>query len=160
MVKWMLFLGLLAGGVSLGVSAQSSEQQNKEVVRYIFERVWNDSHFDGLSTIWSTETLFHFRGSAPVVGPEGVVDQVRRWRAAFSGFRFDVEDLVAEGDRVAARVSFSGTHAGRILGIDPTGRRIQVTQMMFFRFSNGMVVETWEEYDEHGLRQQLADGAF
>jgi predicted ester cyclase len=159
-LRWLLFLGLFIAGSSAGVSAQASEQENKEVVRYLFERVWNDSHFDGLSTVWSAETPFHFRGSAPIVGPEGVVAQVRRWKAAFPDFRFRVEDIVAEGDKVAARVSFSGTHSGPFLGIEPTGRRIEVTEMMFFRFDDGIVVEVWEDYDEHGLRQQLAGDAF
>jgi len=83
-------------------------------------------------------------------------DQVTSWREAFPDFQFVVEDVVAEADRVAARVSFTGTHTGaEWFGLAATGMPISVTEMMFFRLEAGVVVEAWEDYDEQVMRQQL-----
>lgn len=159
----MLLRALTLFGIALLIcsaeaAAQTSEPQNKRIVRHIFERVWNDAHFDSLQVIWAADARFHFRGSASPTGPDRVEGIVRRWREAFPDFRFVVEDLIAEGDRVAARLTFTGTHSGRFQGIDPTGRQISVTEMMFFRINDGMIVDAWEDYDAYGMRQQLTGG--
>ena len=99
---------------------------------------------------------FNFRGEAPVVGREGLQAQVNLWRGAFPDFHFVIGDLIAEGDLVAARVRFTGTHTGDDwFGLAATGKSIDVTEMMFFRFEQGLVVEVWEDYDEYVMRQQL-----
>ncbi|MFO7261483.1 MAG: ester cyclase [bacterium] len=66
-----------------------------------------------------------------------------------------VEQVVADGDYAAARIPFVGTHAGEWGGIAPTGRRVSVTEMFFCRIEAGRLAECWQEWDEHGLRQQL-----
>lgn len=138
------------------ISAQEGLNRNKAAVRHVFERVWNDAHFDSLTYVWSPNTQFHFRSDSSTVGADGVRRIVERWRTAFPDFEFVIEDIVAEGDRVAVRLTFTGTHSARFFGIDPTRRRIKVTEMMFFRLDNGRIVEAWEDYDEYGMRQQLA----
>jgi len=64
-------------------------------------------------------------------------------------------DLIQEGDLVAARVRYSGTHRGTWFGIPPTGRSIEVDEMMFFRFESGRLVEAWEVDDQLTMRTQL-----
>jgi predicted ester cyclase len=51
---------------------------------------------------------------------------------------------------------FSGTHRGEVLDLPPTGRAVRVSEMVFFRINDGRIVEAWEEWDEHGMRRQLA----
>ena len=63
--------------------------------------------------------------------------------AAFPDMRITVEDMIAEGDRVAARVTMRGTHRGEFLGMAPTGKRVQVRAMDMFRIANGKIVEHW-----------------
>jgi predicted ester cyclase len=70
-----------------------------------------------------------------------------------------VEDLTAEGDRVAARVTTRGTHAGELMGLPPTDRRVQWTGISMTRHSNGTIVEQWGELDALGLLQQLGGDA-
>lgn len=135
---------------------EETAEQNKAAVRYVFERAWNEAHFDSLAAVWGPAVPFHFRGRASAVGPDEVRGQIVRWRRAFPDFRFTIQDMIAEGDRVAVRLTFTGTHQARFMGVDSTGRQITVTEMMFFRLASGRVVEAWEDYDEHGLRQQLA----
>ena len=151
---WAATSMLLAGCIS-GTAAQSPEERNRVVVLHLFERVWNDAHFDSLDAVWAPDVPFHFRGSASLVGPAGVIGQVTRWRTAFPDFHFIIEDIVAEEDRIAVRLTFTGTHSAPFLGIEPTGRRISVTEMMFFRLRDGVIIEAWEDYDAFGLRQQL-----
>ncbi len=142
-----------------GQNPKSDNEQleaNKQVVRHLFETVWNDTNFVGVEEIWTPDVLLHFRGSTITLGPESFQAMVESHHAAFPDFRFVVEDIIAEGDRVAARVRFSGSHTGEEwFGLPATTKEINVTEMMFFRFQNGRVVEAWEDYDEYVMRRQL-----
>jgi steroid delta-isomerase-like uncharacterized protein len=68
--------------------------------------------------------------------------------AAFPDMRITVEDMIAEGDRVAARVSMRGTHQGEFQGIAATGKRVQVQAMDMFRIADGKIVEHWGHGDD------------
>jgi predicted ester cyclase len=82
---------------------------------------------------------------------------VRDLRAAFPDIRFSLEELIAEGEVVAARYHWRGTHRGVFLGIAPTGRAIVVRGMDFYRISGGRLVEHWDNVDEFGMLSQLGD---
>ena len=68
--------------------------------------------------------------------------------AAFPDMQITVEDMIAEGDRVAARVIMRGTHRGEFQGIAPTGKRVQVRAMDMFRIADGKIVEHWGHGDD------------
>jgi len=67
----------------------------------------------------------------------------------------EVEDLVAEGDKVMSRVSLTGTHSGELEGIPPTGRTFTLSEFTVLRLEEGRIVEEWEILDELGLMHQL-----
>ena len=69
-------------------------------------------------------------------------------RAAFPDLSVTVENVVAEGDRVATRVIMRGTHQGEFQGISPTGKRVEVRAMDMFRISDGKIVEHWGHADD------------
>jgi steroid delta-isomerase-like uncharacterized protein len=69
-------------------------------------------------------------------------------RAAFPDLSVTVENVVAEGDRVATRVIMRGTHRGEFQGIAPTGKRVEVRAMDMFRISEGKIVEHWGHADD------------
>jgi steroid delta-isomerase-like uncharacterized protein len=69
-------------------------------------------------------------------------------REAFPDMRVTVVDLVAEGDRVAARVTMRGTHRGVFQGLAPTGKRVEVRAMDMFRISDRKIVEHWGHADD------------
>lgn len=83
------------------------------------------------------------------------------WKQAFMAFvqgapgYHVVEDLVAEGDKVAGRVTAYGRHEGELFGIPATGREIRVTGIAIWRVRDGRIVEHWHETDQLGLMQQL-----
>ena len=76
-------------------------------------------------------------------------------RAGFPDFQTTIEDLIAEGDKVAGRISWQGTHKGELMGIPPTGKHVKVTEMQIYRMTNGKIVERWVESDVLGMMQQL-----
>ena len=81
------------------------------------------------------------------------------WGRVFPDFHVVAKDLIAENDRVAARVRLTGTHTGADwFGIAATGNLIDVTEMMFFRLQNGRAVKAWVSKAERLLRIQPVDG--
>ena len=83
------------------------------------------------------------------------------WKQAFAEFvrgapgHHVLEDLVAEGDKVAGRVTAYGRHQGELFGIPATGRKIRVTGIAIWRIRDDRIVEHWHETDQLGLLQQL-----
>lgn len=77
------------------------------------------------------------------------------WRAAFPDATLTVEDMVAEGDKVAARFSIRGTHKGPILGIPATGKQVEFPGMAMYRVAGGKIVDEWARDDMLTMLQQL-----
>ncbi len=71
------------------------------------------------------------------------------------GLRYDTEDIIAEGDKVATFVTFSGTHTGPLRDLAPTGRQVSVEQTHWFRLAQGKVAETRSVRDDLGMMQQM-----
>ena len=87
-------------------------------------------------------------------GPEGFADLVRTLRRGFPDLRLEVEDIIAEGDRVVVRTWFTGTNDGPFAG-PPTGRSIRMAQIHIFRVRDGKVAEHWACMVELGGMTQL-----
>lgn len=80
---------------------------------------------------------------------------VRIFQNAFPDMKGAVEDVVAEGNKVAVRFSGTGTHQGEFFGIPPTGKPIKSTGINIFRIEDGKIVEHWNNADDLGVLQQL-----
>jgi steroid delta-isomerase-like uncharacterized protein len=89
------------------------------------------------------------------VGREGVKAFVNTFRNAMPDAKVSVTYQVAEGDMVASRYTWSGTHQGEIFGVPATGGKVSWTQMTTFRIANGKIREAWANWDQWGLMQQL-----
>jgi steroid delta-isomerase-like uncharacterized protein len=87
--------------------------------------------------------------------PECVKAQARAFRTAFPDLAVTIEDLLAEGDLVAVRGTWRGTHQGAFRGVPPIGRRIEVRCMAFWRIAGGQIRESWNLIDLPGLMRQL-----
>lgn len=90
-----------------------------------------------------------------VSGPSSLVDDVREFRAAFPDLENKVLDMVAEGNEVCSLGRWTGTHEGSFFGIPPTGKRMDVLGMNFFRFADGRFVERYGTWDVLTMMQQL-----
>lgn len=75
--------------------------------------------------------------------------------AAFPDSHLEFDDIVVQGDKVAARFTLSGTQKGELMGIPPTGRKITVQGMRFFKFRGTKCIETWNLTDLFSMMQQL-----
>lgn len=88
-------------------------------------------------------------------GRDPVKKMVAGLRRAFPDLKVVAEDLVAEGDRVVARVTITGTHQGRFLGVDPTHRPITIRSVDIWRIEDGRLKEHWDVVDRLEFMQQL-----
>ena len=90
-----------------------------------------------------------------VVGPEGVERLADFLLPAIPDMRIDLDDVVAEGDKVVVRLTLRGTHRGDLAGIAPTGRAIEVGVMDLFHLRGGKMSEHWALFDNLGMLRQL-----
>lgn len=135
------------------VETRSSE--GERLFRLLFEEALTHDDPAMVEAAVGSEFTLHSRGAAFTLTPEQLWHASQPIRTGFPDLRFVVEEVIGEGDRVAARLSFSGTHLGEWSGIAPTGRRVTVSEMFMCRIADGRFVDCWQEWDEHGLREQL-----
>ncbi len=133
-----------------------SAEENKDIVRRLIEEVWNAHDHGAIDSLVAQDYFNHAAVAEHRCGIEGF-RHVERWlEAAFSDSRFDIEDIVAEGNMVVIRGTASGTHDGEFMGNPPTGRRFSVEQMHWLRVADGKVAEHWAVRDDMGHARQLA----
>ena len=94
-------------------------------------------------------------GSEEERGPEDVKQFLRQYREAFPDLEITIEEQIAEGDKVVTRWASRGIHQGEFRGIAPTSNEVRLTGIGIFRFSEGKVVESWDNFDQLGMLQQL-----
>lgn len=133
----------------------STEDKNKDLVRRYYEEMWNPWNFEAAGEILSDGILFYGSLGVATQGRAAFCDYMRLVRAAFPDFHNHIEELVAEGDRVVARLTYRGTHRGEIFGIAPAGKRINYRGTAIFKIANGKIVDGWVLGDRLALLQQL-----
>jgi len=132
------------------------EEENKTQYRRTFEEVFNQGDLAIVDELVAPDFLNHeVPPGMNNRGPDSTRQVVRMLRAAFPDLHFTVEDLVAEGDTVAGRVTMSGTHLGPFQGVPPTGRSFQQAHMHFVRFRDGKAIEHRAVRDDLGMMRQL-----
>jgi len=104
----------------------------------------------------SPDAIFHVPGSPePMRGPAGYLAIIGMMRGGFPDIQWTLEEMVAEGDKVAARFTMRGTHRGTFFGVPPTGKTIAAQAMNIYRLSGGQFVEEHGQPDMLGLLQQI-----
>ncbi len=132
----------------------------RAVVRRLHE-IWTTGDLDAVPEVYAPDFVGHFPESSHLprrLGLDGAREGIRRAKTAFPDWREDVEEMVAEGNRVVTRYTSHGTHRGRFSGapdLAPTGRAIAVREMSLYRVAKGKVVEQWCLLDERHRLQQL-----
>jgi steroid delta-isomerase-like uncharacterized protein len=134
-----------------------SVQRNKETFRRYVEEVWKDENLDIADEVFAEKYLSHQSdGTVLERGPEDVKKFVTEYRSAFSDIEDVVEDMIGEGDKVVTRWTLRATHTGEFRGIPATDKRITITGIGIFRFSEeGEVMESWDSLDQLGMLRQL-----
>jgi steroid delta-isomerase-like uncharacterized protein len=130
------------------------EEQNKEILRRFFEEVWGLGKLDALDDIVSNNIVVHVAGR-DIEGIENFKKFILGYRNAFPDIKFTIEEIIAQGDKVAERFTVRGTHQGELPGIPPTGKQIKITSIDIARYVDGKMVERWGQPDFLGMMQQL-----
>ena len=131
-------------------------EENKAIVRQQEEELFTQGNLDAADEVYAPDYVGHDpSNSEEVRGLEAAKRAASDYRQAFPDLRVTVEDLIAEGDRVAARLRFRGTHLGELDGIAPTGRRVDCTGIVISRIEEGKIAEDWANFDDLGMMQQL-----
>lgn len=129
----------------------------RDVVRQWFEHVWNRKDLGAIDRLTSADCVIHGLGEG---GPnESSLAAFRVFHqvfcAAYPDIQIRIDDMIVEGDKVAWRITFTGTHTGDALGIKATRRPIRVGAIGISRVVNGRIVEGWNEFDRYGMFQQI-----
>jgi steroid delta-isomerase-like uncharacterized protein len=138
-------------------SNRMSVERNKETFRRYIEEVWKDENLDIADEVFAERYLSHQSdGTTLERGPEDVKKFVMEYRNAFSDIENITDDMIGEDDKVVNRWTLRVTHTGEFRGIPATDKRITITGIGIFRFSeDGKVVESWDSLDRLGMLQQL-----
>ena len=131
----------------------STEENKKIVLRY--QEIYNSNNLEALGEVVSKDLLTPKIMPGIPSGFEGAKAAHRIMLAGFPDYRTMIDDLFAEGDKVAARITMAGIHQGDFMGIPPTGRHVSFTGIYIARIANGKIVEHWGEEDGVSLLQQL-----
>jgi steroid delta-isomerase-like uncharacterized protein len=142
-----------AGGA--GEAQPSYTETNSVVARRFGEEVWGRGDVQAADEVLAEDFIEH--NPAPGQGPgrEGHKQVLKVWRAAFPDLTISVDDLVADGDRVALRWTAHATHRGELMGMPATGRRLTLTGIDILRIVDGRIVERWGEFNGAEMLQQL-----
>jgi steroid delta-isomerase-like uncharacterized protein len=132
-----------------------SAEENKALFRRIYEELWNRGNLSVADEVIAPDFMNHSASPDSNRGPESVRGTLTWARNAFPDVHFEIEELVAEGDIVAGRLTMSGTHEGPLMGTPPTGRSVRTNHMHFVRFRDGKAVEHWGVRDDLGMMRQL-----
>jgi steroid delta-isomerase-like uncharacterized protein len=130
-----------------------SVEENKAIVRRYFEAFFNQGNLAVADEIIAEG----YQSTLPGVGTglEGQKQLYQMFHAGFPDLRFTIEDLIAEGDKVVARWTARATHQGEFQGIAPTGKQVAISWISIDRISDGKMQETWANYNQLGMLQQL-----
>jgi steroid delta-isomerase-like uncharacterized protein len=132
-----------------------STEENTALVRRAVE-AFNRGDGDAVEELFAADYVDYDPSRAALPpGPEGVTQAWQMMRAAFPDLEATIDDLIAEGDRVAVRGHIHGTHDGELMGIPPTGKRVTIALIDINRIADGRLAERWAVVDMLGLLQQL-----
>jgi steroid delta-isomerase-like uncharacterized protein len=128
-----------------------STEENKAAVLRFAENLG----VEAVNDFVTDDVVYHNPPPGQPPGKEGYRMLIGGFLTAFPDMRFDVEDQLAEGDRVVSRFTITGTHKGDLMGMPQMGRTIRTSGISVQRFRDGRVAEEWEQVDFMTMMQQL-----
>jgi steroid delta-isomerase-like uncharacterized protein len=131
-----------------------STEQNKAIVRRFME-AFETNDLAGFQEVLSPELVAHTQHIGGSANRETMLQGISRFHAAFSELHLTLEDLIAEGDRVATRGTTQAVHTGSFMGAPATGKQVTFSTMSVERIEDGKIVERWVNTDFMSLMQQL-----
>jgi steroid delta-isomerase-like uncharacterized protein len=125
------------------------------LVRRFYDVVWNKADEVAARDILHPDFRFRASLGPERVGPDGFIAYMRSVHAALGGYTCSIEDLLVDGSKACARMTFAGTHRGRFFGVPATGRRIAWSGAAFFETDKDRITRLWVLGDIDAVKQQL-----
>jgi steroid delta-isomerase-like uncharacterized protein len=133
-------------------------QQNKDVMYRWFDEVWNKGQASAIDELLASDAVIHGLNDAsgnPVTGSEVFRNFHNQFRSAFPDIVIDVEDCIAEGDKVVARCHVRAKHSGPLVGLSATNADVDFNGIAIIRVENGKIAEAWNNFDFLTMNKQL-----
>jgi steroid delta-isomerase-like uncharacterized protein len=133
-------------------------EENKAIVRRWFEEVWNKGRSDAIDEMLAPDGVIHGLSDDPenpMKGPGDFKPFHTVFRGAFPDVDVVVEDLIAEGAKVAVRCSVRGRHTGDHLGVAASNLPVEFDGIAIVRIEDGKIVEAWNNFDFLKMNKQI-----
>lgn len=139
------------------MKAQAETEAKNEILvrKFIEEMDKNSGLSDELNELIADDFKWHIWGSFEPLDKEACNQLVAMFYAAFPDFTHTIEDIIAKGDKVAARCIITGTHEGEFQGIPPTGKKTEWGAIQIWKIKDGKIVELWIQADVLMMMGQL-----
>lgn len=127
---------------------------NKQLARRFFDEVWNRGRLEAIDELVDAS----YEGRDPIIGlnkRDGLREAVKSYRAAFPDMKFEIVNVLGDGNFVCTRWTVRGTHQGPFMGMEPTGKVAVVTGIDVGEYRNGKLISDVSEYDALGMLRQL-----
>ena len=137
--------------------------KNSDVIVKWYDEVWNKKNEAAIDELLAKDCVAHGLvddTGNEIVGPEKFKEMFRKFTSSFPDIRITVEDMVSEGDKIAARATVRLSHTGENFqvaekSLAPSGKEIEFSGMTMNVIRNGQIVQAWNSFDFLGLYSQL-----
>jgi predicted ester cyclase len=136
-------------------SADAQLQSNIDVTHEFVEKVLNNGDMKFAEDHTDANFVEHNPAPGQPQGLEGFKKWLTEWRAAFPDGKITIDDIIAQGDKVVIRNTFTGTHKGPFMGMQPTNKSVKVEGIDIVRIVNGKQTDHWGQFDVMGMMTQL-----
>ena len=133
------------------MKTSENPDSNKVIARKLYEQILNTGKWELLSDIVSDEYI----GPKGLKGPEGFAATVKPVLLAFPDVKWTIDDLIAEGDEVVVRWSWTGTNKNSFDGFPPTNKQVVHHAIHIFQFSGNKIIKAWMQSDRLGFYEQI-----
>lgn len=128
-------------------------EENKALVRRFIKEIFEQGRLEAVDELCADDFIGHTWGNADKEGLKGAMARVAQ---GLADAKFNIEDVIAEGDLVAVRLTASARHVGEFMGMPASGRTYEIGEIHLFRVRDGEVSEHWHQFDTAGLMKQLS----
>jgi steroid delta-isomerase-like uncharacterized protein len=138
--------------MSVNETLSETLKNNKQLVRRLYEDCINPGKVELIAQYIADDFVGSPGGEK---GPAEATNTIVALRTGFPDIRFEVEDLIAEGDRVTVRWTFQATHMGAFRGVPPSRKQVTQTGNVIYQVRNGKFIRAWTQIDRLGMLQQI-----
>jgi steroid delta-isomerase-like uncharacterized protein len=132
-----------------------SAKENKALYMRNEPKIWDEGDMAAADAYYAPDVVLHDAPPGTPPGIEGVKQGIVAFRAALPDLHIEMDDVIAEGDKVVCRYTIRGTHKGELMGIPASGKRVALEGIVIVRFQDGKLAEIWGVSDTLRLMQQV-----